>query len=76
MSKSFEELILFKVDSLLRVQTLAATRGMKQGEQIAFISRAGFQPKEIAELIGTTSNTVSVALSKLKKGAASRAKRT
>ena len=81
MSKSFEEVILSKLDTLLRVQTLVATRGMKQGEQIALLSRAGFQPKDIAELIGTTSNTVNVALSnmrrgKTKKGKAIRARRT
>jgi DNA-binding CsgD family transcriptional regulator len=29
----------------------------------------GFQPKEIAELIGTTANTVNVSLNRLKKGA-------
>lgn len=68
MPKSFEELMLAKLDSLLRVQTLSLTKGMKQGEQIALLSRAGFQPRDIAELLGTTSNTVNVALSKMRRG--------
>ena len=81
MPKSIDELILAKLDSLLRIQTLSATKGMKQGEQIALLDRAGFQPKDIAELLGTTSNTVNVALSnmrrtKSKKAAVHRAKRT
>jgi DNA-binding CsgD family transcriptional regulator len=35
----------------------------KQPEQIAVLSRAGFRPVEIAALLGTTPNTVSVQLS-------------
>lgn len=36
-------------------------------EQIGLLSRAGLQPKWIADLLGTTPNTVSVELSKLRK---------
>jgi DNA-directed RNA polymerase specialized sigma24 family protein len=68
MPKSFEELMLAKLDSLLRIQVVSATKGLKQGEQIALLDRAGFQPKDIAESLGTTSNTVNVALSKMRKG--------
>jgi CRP-like cAMP-binding protein len=67
MPKSFEELMLAKLDSLLRVVTVSATKGMKQGEQIALLDRVGFTPKEIADLLGTTRNTVNVALSNLRK---------
>ena len=67
MPKNFEELMLAKLDSLLRVVTVSATQGMKQGEQIALLDRVGFPPKEIADLLGTTRNTVNVALSNLRK---------
>jgi hypothetical protein len=36
---------------------------LKQPEQISLLNRAGFRPIEIAALLGTTSNTVSVQLS-------------
>ncbi len=67
MPKTFEHLVLAKLDHLLRVLTVGVTKGMKQNEQIALLDRVGFQPKEIADLLGTTSNTVSVALTNLRK---------
>jgi len=67
MPKTFEESVLTKLDHLLRVVTVSVTKGMKQNEQIALLDRAGLQPKEIADLVGTTANTVSVALSALRK---------
>lgn len=38
-----------------------------QGEQIAVLSRAGFKTGEIASLLGTKNNTVSVVLYQQKK---------
>jgi DNA-binding CsgD family transcriptional regulator len=35
-----------------------------QGEAILELGRAGFRPTRIAELLGTTANTVNVALAK------------
>ena len=79
MAKTFEESVLAKLDHLLRVHAISVTKGMKQNEQIALLNRAGLPPKEIADLLGTTANTVSVALaalrkSKAKNGKASRTK--
>lgn len=74
MPKTFEDSVLAKLDNLLRVLTLAATRGMKQSEQIAVLDRIGIPPKEIADLLGTTGNTVNVALSNLRKGKGKRGK--
>ena len=67
MAKTFEEAVLAKLDYLLRVHTVSVTKGMKQNEQIALLDRAGLPPKEIADLLGTTSNTVSVTLASLRK---------
>ncbi len=67
MAKSIEQLVLEKLDRLLRVLAISVTKGMKQNEQIALLDRAAFPPKEIAALLGTTSNTVSVALTNLRK---------
>ncbi|HEY2934411.1 MAG TPA: hypothetical protein VGK99_21950 [Acidobacteriota bacterium] len=76
MPKTFEHLVLAKLDQLLRVLTVSVTKGMRQNEQIALLDRVGFQPKEIADLLGTTSNTVSVALTNLRKAKQKKGKST
>jgi DNA-directed RNA polymerase specialized sigma24 family protein len=50
-----------------RLLAIALAVGKKQSEQVILLSKAGLEPKEIAELIGTSANTVSVLLSKLRK---------
>ena len=59
--------ILLELRRMIRLLALLATKGMNQKEQIWELSCAGFQPKEISELIGTTANTVSVTLSGIRK---------
>lgn len=56
---------------LVNLLALLLVQERKQPEQIALLSRAGFRPLEIAGLLGTTPNTVSVQLSlqKREKGA-------
>jgi hypothetical protein len=67
MAKSHEELILGKLDQLVRLTTIGITRGLKQREQITLLNRAGLLPKDIADLLGTTGNTVNKELSTLRK---------
>ena len=67
MPKATEEQTLEKLDQILRILVAAVSRGIKQREQIAMLDRAGFSPKAIAELIGTSSNTVRVELVGLRK---------
>lgn len=66
MPKPIEEIFLTKLDQLLRVLAISVTKDLKQTEQIALLNRAGIPPKDIAEFLGTTPNTVSVALSNQK----------
>jgi DNA-binding CsgD family transcriptional regulator len=56
-----------KVDLLTRLVAIGLVAGKNQQEQIRLLSIAGMKPAEIAELIGTTGNTVNVALSVLRK---------
>ena len=49
---------------LLKVLALHLVQERQQSDQIDLLSRAGFKPIEIADLIGTTPNTVNVQLSK------------
>lgn len=59
--------ILTELRKIGRVLTLMATKDASQIEKIKMLSDIGLQPKEIADLIGTTSNTVSVTLSNLRR---------
>lgn len=62
-----EEGVLEELRRVVRLLSVLALRGLTQRERILTLSSAGFQPKEIAELIGTTPNTVSVCLAKLRR---------
>ncbi len=67
MPKTAEELIVTKLDQLLRAVAIGLTRGVKQAEQIGLLNRAGFPPRDIADLLGTTRNRVNVALTNQRK---------
>jgi DNA-binding CsgD family transcriptional regulator len=57
-----------KLDTLIRLQAALAVRDMgTQKDKIIFLSGAGIRPMEIASLLGTTSNTVSVTIANSKK---------
>jgi len=67
MPLNTNELLVHKLDQILRILAVFATRDMKQREQIALLNKAGLQPKDIATLLGTSSNTVRVELVALRK---------
>ena len=56
---------------LLAANSISEDRSIK--DNAVALSRSGLTPKEIAEILGTTSNTVSVALSTARKGKKSKA---
>lgn len=56
-----------ELDKTLKLLALVAVRGMKLKEQVSFMSRAGFERNQMARLLGTTPNSISVRLSELKK---------
>lgn len=58
--------ILTKVTAI-NVQKERLLEGKKQREQIEILDKLGFSPSLIALVLGTTPNTVNVALSKLRK---------
>ena len=72
MPQDTQELILAQIDQIRRIVAVVATKGLKQREQIALLSQAGLKPKDIAELLGTSSNTVRVELVALRKAAATK----
>jgi transcriptional regulator len=62
-----------KLDTLIRIQALLAVRGMDtQKEKIVFLYGAGIKPKDIAMILGTTANNVSVVMAGYKKATAAK----
>jgi DNA-directed RNA polymerase specialized sigma24 family protein len=63
-----QSLIASKLDMLVKLQAHAVVNNLKsQKDKIIFLNRVGMQPKEIAEILGTSPNFVSVTLSKVRK---------
>ena len=56
-----------KLDLIARLAALSLGSGKTQREHMSLLYRAGFAPKQIADLIGTTPNTVRVALSNMRR---------
>lgn len=56
------------IEELVRLMAIDLRhRSQSQSEAILELSRAGFGPSRIAELLGTTANTVNVTIQKAKK---------
>lgn len=71
---TLEQALLDKIDVLIRLQAVTSVAGFEsQKDKILFLSGAGISPKDIAEILGTTANTVNVTLAKSR--AASKNKR-
>jgi hypothetical protein len=51
----------------VRLLGIIAIKDFPQTQQIATLNRVGFTPKEVAEMLGTTPNTVRVALVDIRK---------
>lgn len=64
-----DEKTLFELQRISRMLALNLVKDLKTSEKYLMLNNAGFQPKEIAEILDTTPNTVRVELSKLKKKA-------
>jgi hypothetical protein len=54
-----------------KLLAILITRDLSRKEQILLLNQVGFKPADIANLIGTTPNTVSVAIAQNKKGKSS-----
>jgi DNA-directed RNA polymerase specialized sigma24 family protein len=56
-----------ELEKSLRALLLVSLEPLKQKQQIVILDKAGFGPSEIAAVIGSTSNTVNVRLSEIRK---------
>ena len=59
--------LIAEIKKLNKLLILLLTKDFTQNDKIVYLNESGYTPKEISELIGTTSNTVSVTINKLKK---------
>ncbi len=59
-------LIADKLDQLIRLVAIALVENKKQRDQIRLLALAGVKPARIADILGTTPNTVSVTVSNLR----------
>lgn len=61
------DLILSELQKITKLLLFSLTKDLSQTEAIKMMSKFGFQPKDIAFLLGTTGNTVRVTLSRKRK---------
>lgn len=66
MSKKYEEEILKGLNTIIKL-LVSPVKDKTDKKKISFLSNCQFSPKEIANILDTTPNTVSVALHNLKK---------
>ncbi len=59
--------LLKELKRITKLLTMIATKDLKQKDQIRILDSLKFQPKEIAELLGTSANAVRVALHSIRK---------
>ena len=67
MSEADVKIILERLGVITQLLAVSVIQGRSQSEQIPILDKAGFQPKDIAELIGTTPNAVRVFLSRQRR---------
>ncbi len=59
--------VVSRLDSILKLLALNTVQGRSLKEQVGLLSSLGFQPKQIAEMLGKTPNHVSVIMHELRK---------
>lgn len=62
-----QESITERMDLIIQLIAIGLADGKKQKDQIRLLAGAGLKPKRIAEILGTTPNTVNVAMSNLRR---------
>jgi len=57
-----------KMDAIIKLLALNALEGKQLKNQVLILSSFGFQPKQIADMLGKTPNHIRVLLHELRKG--------
>jgi hypothetical protein len=61
-----QDLVIKKLDTLIRVSLINAIEGKSLKEQVNLMSSVGLTPKEIGEFLNKTPNHISVTLNEIK----------
>jgi len=69
MSEEQFSTLLKRLDTLIKLTAINVLSGKSKTEQVAFLSSLGFQPKDIAWIVGTTRGTVKSLKRRLRKRA-------
>ena len=56
-----------KMDTVIKLLALNAVKGKELKEQVGLLSSSGFQPKDIADILGKRSSHIRVILHRLRK---------
>ena len=59
--------VLQRLDAIARLLALNLPKEIDQNQKMVILSELGLQPKDIAKILGTTANAVSIALHRSKK---------
>ena len=59
--------VVSRLDRIIRLLAVSIATDKPQRERIRLLSSAGLAPRDIAEILGTTPNTVRVALTGIRK---------
>jgi len=70
-----ETAVLSRLDKIITLLAASVAADKPQRERIRLLSSAGLAPQEIAEALGTTANTVRVALVGIRKSGRVRRRR-
>jgi len=62
-----DEKVIEELRTIKKLLAFSLIKDLSQVEQIQFLSNSGFQPKEIAEILNTSANSVRVTLSRIRK---------
>ena len=68
MDENIQRKILHELSIIKKLLAHNLLAGDSQTTRISKLSSIGIQPKEISEILGTTSNTVNVALNRIRQG--------
>jgi len=67
MDEKFQKELIKRLDVLIKLSAASSMKDANLTEKIIFLNKSGFSPKEIADMLNTTNNYVSVVLSNIRK---------
>lgn len=66
-SEKFQKEITKRLNVIIRLLATSSLKDATVTDEIYFLHKSGFSPKEISEMLNTTGNYVNVILSKMRK---------